>query len=63
MLFSLQYLLAILTLLVIAEGFTKQGGQCLPCRAPEVWAGMGVSHFSDVWSLGVTVSLHIFLLV
>lgn len=28
----------------------KQGirGQCLPCRAPEVWRGLGIEHPSDV---------------
>ena len=47
--------------IVITEGSTKQRGQSLPCRAPEVWQGLGCQHSSDVWSLGVTVSTHIYL--
>jgi serine/threonine protein kinase len=46
---------------VITEGSTKQRGQSLPCRAPEVWQGLGCQHSSDVWSLGVTVSAHTYL--
>ena len=45
-------------LIVITEGSTKQRGQSLPCRAPEVWQGLGCQHSSDVWSLGVTVGFH-----
>lgn len=41
--------------IVITEG-SKQRGQSLPCRAPEVWQGLGCQHSSDVWSLGITVS-------
>lgn len=47
-----------LIFVVITEGSTKQRGQSLPCRAPEVWQGLGCQHSSDVWSLGVTVSPH-----
>ncbi len=45
-----------LTYAVIKEGYNKQRLQCLPCRAPEVWQGLGCFHASDVWSVGVTVS-------
>ncbi|KAF2006447.1 kinase-like protein [Amniculicola lignicola CBS 123094] len=41
---------------LIPEGSTKQRGQSLPCRAPEVWQGLGCQHSSDVWSLGVTLA-------
>jgi len=41
--------------IVISEGSTQRV-QSLPCRAPEVWRGLGCQHCSDVWSLGVTVS-------
>lgn len=41
---------------VMDEGYTKHRLQSLPCRAPEVWKGQGVSHASEVWSVGVTVS-------
>jgi hypothetical protein len=55
------YLLTALISIVIIEGSTKQRGQSLPCRAPEVWQGLGCQHSSDVWSLGVTVSAHTYL--
>lgn len=58
MLFLLLYPLIVLIFIVITEGSTKQRGQSLPCRAPEVWQGLGCQHSSDVWSLGVTVSSH-----
>ncbi|KAL5894811.1 hypothetical protein ACKVWC_000029 [Pyricularia oryzae] len=38
------------------EGYTKHRLQSLPCRAPEVWKGQGVSHASEVWSVGVTLA-------
>ncbi|MCJ1259168.1 hypothetical protein MMC24_007004 [Lignoscripta atroalba] len=41
---------------LITEGSTKQRGQSLPCRAPEVWQGLGCQHSSDIWSLGVTLA-------
>lgn len=46
---------------MITDGSTKQRLQSLPCRAPEVWQGLGCRHSSDVWSFGVTVSAHIYL--
>ncbi|KAF2278162.1 kinase-like protein [Westerdykella ornata] len=39
---------------LVSEGST-QCVQSLPCRAPEVWQGLGCQHRSDVWSLGVTL--------
>jgi serine/threonine protein kinase len=41
--------------LVLREGVKQKRLQSLPCRAPEVWMGLGVHHASDVWSLGITV--------
>ncbi|OBT99172.1 hypothetical protein VE01_02621 [Pseudogymnoascus verrucosus] len=41
--------------MVTPEGFNSQRLQSLPCRAPEVWKNQGVSHASDIWSLGVTL--------
>lgn len=37
------------------EGYTKKRIQCLECRAPEVWRGLGCQHSSDVWSVAVTL--------
>ena len=47
--------MARLILLVVMEGYDEVRAQSLPCRAPEVWRGLGCFHASDVWSLGVTV--------
>ncbi|KAF2761991.1 kinase-like protein [Pseudovirgaria hyperparasitica] len=41
---------------LIVQGSTTQRGQSLPCRAPEVWQGLGCRHSSDIWSLGVTLA-------
>ncbi|KAF2253495.1 kinase-like protein [Trematosphaeria pertusa] len=41
---------------LITDGSTKQRLQSLPCRAPEVWQGLGCRHSSDVWSFGVTLA-------
>ncbi|KAF1963553.1 kinase-like protein [Byssothecium circinans] len=40
---------------LVTDGFAKQRLQSLPCRAPEVWQGLGCRHSSDIWSLGVTL--------
>ncbi|KAJ3558594.1 hypothetical protein NPX13_g9676 [Xylaria arbuscula] len=42
--------------MLIKEGPKEQRFQSLPCRAPEVWRGLGVYHSSDIWSLGVTLT-------
>lgn len=44
---------------LISEGSTQRV-QSLPCRAPEVWRGLGCQHCSDVWSLGVTLAHRLF---
>ncbi|TLS21390.1 uncharacterized protein PpBr36_10248 [Pyricularia pennisetigena] len=43
-------------LIKIYEGYTKYHLQSLPYRAPEFWKGQGVSHASEVWSVGVTLA-------
>jgi serine/threonine protein kinase len=61
--FSAPYPSPTLTWVVIKEGYSSQRLQCLPCRAPEVWQGIGCFHSSDVWSVGVTVSyIHSFMI-
>ncbi|KAI3328838.1 kinase-like domain-containing protein [Ustulina deusta] len=42
--------------MLIPEGPKEMRLQCLPCRAPEVWKGLGVFHSSDIWSVGVTLA-------
>ncbi|KAL8935218.1 MAG: hypothetical protein Q9211_004817 [Gyalolechia sp. 1 TL-2023] len=37
------------------DGYDLMRLQCLECRAPEVWRGLGVWHSSDVWSFGITL--------
>ncbi|KAJ8126888.1 hypothetical protein O1611_g6754 [Lasiodiplodia mahajangana] len=42
--------------MLVPEGPRPRRLQSLPCRAPEVWRGLGVFHSSDVWSVGVTLA-------
>ncbi|KAI1130452.1 kinase-like domain-containing protein [Nemania abortiva] len=42
--------------MLISEGPKEKRLQCIPCRAPEVWKGLGVFHSSDIWSVGVTLA-------
>lgn len=38
----------LIIVLVVVEGYSEDRLQCLECRAPEVWRGLGCWHSSDV---------------
>ncbi|KAI9726542.1 MAG: hypothetical protein M1834_008984 [Cirrosporium novae-zelandiae] len=41
---------------MLREGYKTIRLQCLPCRAPDVWRGLGCCYPSDAWSVGVTLA-------